>query len=54
MKQGFVPGKVSSQPDNLVDFGGKGKYSSPEFTWYVPSGPTAIQFMSSEKLGSIY
>ena len=54
MKQGFVPGEVSLHPNNLTTFGGKGKYSLPEFTWYIPSGPTAIKFLNSKRLGSEY
>src|ERR671914_496114 len=41
--------------DNLlVDFDGKGKYSLPEFTWFDDVGPTAIKFLSSDKLGKQY
>jgi glucose/arabinose dehydrogenase len=36
----------------LVDFGGKGKYSSPEFVWDV--APTAISFLNSDRLGQQY
>ncbi|HEY6587068.1 MAG TPA: PQQ-dependent sugar dehydrogenase [Nitrososphaeraceae archaeon] len=36
----------------LIDFGGKGKYSSPEFTWDV--APTALKFLNSDKLGKQY
>jgi len=36
----------------LVDFNGKGKYSSPEFVWDV--APTAISFFDSDKLGQQY
>src|SRR5215207_2785211 len=44
-----------SQTDNLlVDFDGKGKYSLPEFTWFDDVGPTAIKFLSSDKLGKQY
>jgi len=48
---------VSSQQEanNLLeDFGGKGKYSSPEFTWFNDVGPTAIKFFNSDKLGKQY
>jgi glucose/arabinose dehydrogenase len=45
---------ASDKPDNLVDVGGKGKYSPPEFTWNKPVGPTAIKFISSDKLGKQY
>ena len=42
-------------PENgLVDFGGKGKYSSPEFTWHESLGPSAIKFLNSNKLGIQY
>jgi len=48
-------GKIApSHPDGLVDFGGKGKYSPPEFTWYYPVGPTALKFLNSDKLGKRY
>jgi len=36
----------------LVDFGGKGKYSSPELVWDV--APTALTFLNSDKLGKQY
>jgi aldose sugar dehydrogenase len=39
---------------DLVDFGGKGRYSSPEFTWSNTVGPTALRFFSSDKLGEQY
>jgi aldose sugar dehydrogenase len=45
---------ASEKPDKLVDFGGKGKYSSPEFTWNKPVGPTAIKFIVTDKLGKEY
>ena len=42
-------------PENgLVDFGGKGKYSPPEFTWHESLGPTAIKFLNSDRLGIQY
>ncbi|HET6800445.1 MAG TPA: PQQ-dependent sugar dehydrogenase, partial [Nitrososphaeraceae archaeon] len=42
-------------PENgLVDFGGKGKYSPPEFTWRESLGPTAIKFLNSDRLGKQY
>ena len=43
-----------SQKAKLVTFNGKGKYSSPEFVWNNPIGPSAIKFMTSEKLGEQY
>jgi glucose/arabinose dehydrogenase len=42
-------------PENgLVDFGGKGKYSSTEFTWRESLGPSAIKFLNSDRLGKQY
>jgi len=35
----------------LENFDGKGRYSSPEFSWLAPIGPTSIVFMNSGKLG---
>jgi aldose sugar dehydrogenase len=42
------------EPDDLVDFDGKGKYSDPEFTWRLPVGVTSIKFLDSNKLGKDY
>ena len=39
---------------DLVDFGGKGKYSSPEFTWSNTVAPTAVRFLTTDKLGEKY
>src|SRR5215217_4648626 len=54
-------------PDkDLVDFGGRGKYSDPEFQWTsrgsgddgepmrINPAPTAIAFLNSDKLGEQY
>jgi aldose sugar dehydrogenase len=38
----------------LVDFNGKGKYSSPKFVWDNTVAPTAIAFLDSNKLGKQY
>ena len=40
--------------NNLVNFGGKGIYSNPEFTWTSTVAPTAIEYLASDKLGSQY
>jgi glucose/arabinose dehydrogenase len=40
--------------NNLVNFGGKGIYSDPEFVWTQVVAPTALEFFSSSKLGSNY
>jgi aldose sugar dehydrogenase len=55
-KFGFFDSKqnITNPISNLVDFNGKGKYSSPEFSWNVTVGPTALKFYSSEKLGKHY
>jgi aldose sugar dehydrogenase len=55
-------GDILQSPDHsdnsagvLVNFGGKGKYSEPEFTWFKPAvGPTAIKFFNSDKYGKNY
>ena len=41
-------------PEDLVDFGGKGNYSTPEFTWKNRYGPTDIKFLDSDKSGKKY
>jgi aldose sugar dehydrogenase len=49
------PGPVMSNPaESMVDFGGKGKYSKPEFTWKETVGVTALSFFNSTKLGKVY
>jgi aldose sugar dehydrogenase len=42
------------EPDDLVNFEGKGEYSDPEFTWNQTVGPTSIKFLNSDKLGKDY
>jgi glucose/arabinose dehydrogenase len=57
-----VNGKASAledfDQDELVDFGGKGKYSDPEFSWASNSdfrtAPTSIVFFDSDKFGEQY
>lgn len=46
--------ELDNKPEGLVDFEGKGKYSTPEFTWKERYGPTAIKFLVSDKLGKQY
>jgi aldose sugar dehydrogenase len=41
-------------PDNLVDFDGKGTYSDPELVWRNTAGPTAVIFLHSNRLGPQY
>jgi glucose/arabinose dehydrogenase len=45
---------ATDKPHNLGDFNGKGNYYSPEFTWNKTVGPTAIKFLSTDKLGKKY
>jgi aldose sugar dehydrogenase len=53
--QNYYGGPVAPEkPGNLVDFGGKGKYSTPEFVWNQTVGATAIKFLNSDKLGKDY
>lgn len=40
-------------PDDLV-YLGKSKYYDPKFVWHIPIGPTALKFLSSDKLGKEY
>lgn len=41
-------------PNGLANFGGKGKYHPPQFTWFRKVVPTGIAFLNSSKMGSIY
>jgi glucose/arabinose dehydrogenase len=41
-------------PHDLVDFGGKGAYHIPQFTWFRSVGPTGITFFNSNKMGFQY
>src|ERR687886_1182633 len=52
--KGNTYGNMVQNPTGLVDFGGKGKYNSPEFVWLNTTGPTAIKFLNSDKLGKQY
>ena len=45
---------ASPNREGLVDFHGKGKYSSPEFTWKQTEGVTSLEFFNSDKLGKQY
>ena len=39
----------------MLEFGGKAKYSAPEFIWGDDIiGPTALKFLNSDKLGKQY
>jgi len=51
----LIPGEKLLNPnDRLVDFDGKGKYSSPEFIWKSTIGVTAAKFLNSDALGKKY
>jgi glucose/arabinose dehydrogenase len=39
---------------DLVNFDGKGIYRDPELVWLNTAGPTAVLFLTSDKLGSQY
>jgi aldose sugar dehydrogenase len=41
-------------PNDLVDFAGKGKYHSPQFTWFRKVVPTGIAFLNSYSIGNSY
>jgi glucose/arabinose dehydrogenase len=56
-----INGKYLGSTDSgeFVDFGGKGKYSNPEFSWGIKGdnftvAPTGIVFLNSTKLGKQY
>ena len=52
----FVPNAshIIHNPSDLETFGDKGKYYSPEFIWNRTIGPTALIFMTNDKLGKQY
>ena len=52
--EGNIGNAIRSNPEGLVSFGGKGKYSPPEITWKNRVGPTALKFLDSERLGVEY
>ena len=50
----FIAGDKFTNRKDLLDFGGKGKYSNPEFIWKNTVGPSALVFLKSDKLGKKY
>jgi aldose sugar dehydrogenase len=50
--QGKAPADFDYQ--QLVNFGGKGVYRDPEFSWVDTVGPTKVLFFNSDKLGVDY
>jgi aldose sugar dehydrogenase len=51
---GLVEDEEEFDTSELVDFDGKGHYRDPELVWLNTAGPTALLFMTSDKLGSRY
>jgi glucose/arabinose dehydrogenase len=53
-----VHGLTKTQEDfdskELVTFGNKGHYEEPKLVWDNTAGPTAVTFMTSDKLGAEY
>jgi aldose sugar dehydrogenase len=49
---GKAPADFDSQ--ELVNFGGKGVYRDPEFSWVDTVGPSEVLFFNSDKLGEEY
>lgn len=47
-------GSTSTGQGELLDFGGNGEYSDPEFIWNITVGVTALKFLDSDKLGKKY
>ena len=47
-------GPPNLEPNDLVSLGGRGTYSTPEFTWISPTAPSAIKFLDTNKYGSEY
>ena len=45
---------LSPNSKDLVNFEGKGKYSSPEFVWNETVGPSQIEFLNSDKYTKEY
>jgi aldose sugar dehydrogenase len=52
----FIPGDENGDDyeDIFENFGGKGKYSNPEFIWYNPVAPTGLAFLDSDEFGTDY
>jgi aldose sugar dehydrogenase len=50
--QGKAPADFDYQ--ELVNFGGKGVYQDPQFSWIDTVGPTKVLFFDSDKLGEQY
>ena len=46
--------KILDDMDNLINFNGSGKYSSPKLVWDNTMAPSAIKFLNSDKFGKEY
>jgi glucose/arabinose dehydrogenase len=53
-KKGEYVTVTEDNPEELVYFDGKGHYSPPEFIWGKTVAPTALSFLDSDRLGSVY
>ncbi len=53
-KKGQYVTIVEDNPEDLVYFNGKGHYSPPEFIWGKTIAPTALLFLDSDRLDSVY
>jgi aldose sugar dehydrogenase len=52
--QGLSDLENNFDPDKLVSYSGRGKYSDPEFVWSQTVAPTALKFLDSDKYGERY
>lgn len=53
--EGPEKGRIATKViGDLVDFGGHGNYSAPEITWSNTVAPTALVFLTTDKIGQEY
>jgi len=52
--KGYPSPSIVPLHKDLEDFGGKGRYSDPEFTWNASIGVTSIKFLDTDRLGNQY
>jgi aldose sugar dehydrogenase len=53
-EKGYYPSSTNNDDPELVDFGGNGQYSPPEFVWNKTVGLTSLKFFDSDALGEEY
>jgi len=53
-ERGYFKDKMVTILDNFDTFADKGRYSSPEFTWSMSVGVTALEFLKNDILGNRY